>query len=253
MTDAAASAEKSVPLFYTAPVPLNAELHKDWKLKDNRSLAFAAHVNAIPILAEEFISLNGVYPIVFSPGPNPAAVVLTGLRQNENLFVDADGSWRRNAPIPAYVRRFPFLIMETPERDRVLLCVEPGQDAVGPHGTEPLFVDGEASPIAKEVMEFCMNFSRAATMTTTFCQELYERGLLVDQRLDITLPQDQGPVSINGFTVIDEKKLGELPDDVFLEWRKRNWLSLIYAHLASLGRWRILVEMLSDRLIAAKA
>ncbi len=40
--------------------------------------------------------------------------------------------------------------------------------------------------------------------------------------------------------------LRALPDATLLDWRKRGWLGLIYAHLMSTQQWAILVEIASD-------
>ena len=44
--------------------------------------------------------------------------------------------------------------------------------------------------------------------------------------------------------MIDEKKLNELSDDVFLELRKLGFLTAIYAHLMSLQHTQKLVQKL---------
>lgn len=59
-------------------------------------------------------------------------------------------------------------------------------------------------------------------------------------------------MTLTGFTIIDEKKFNELPDDVFLEWRKRGYLGLVYSHFISLSRWSILAELASERVLANK-
>jgi len=53
------------------------------------------------------------YPIVFSAAAPTVPFAVVGLRENENLFVDATGNWRDDAYIPAYVRRYPFCLVET--------------------------------------------------------------------------------------------------------------------------------------------
>ncbi len=53
--------------------------------------------------------------------------------------------------------------------------------------------------------------------------------------------------AFKGFLAIDEKKLNAVLDEAFLEWRKRGWLPLIYAHLASLGQMVHLVARHEQR------
>ncbi|ASG20120.1 SapC family protein [Nitrospirillum viridazoti] len=255
MTDAAAANSEAgqMPPFYREPVPVDISRHGDWKLKQQRTFSYAANANAIPIVGEEFISLNGHYPIVFTLGNNPAAVVLTGVRPDENLFVDGEGNWRKNTPIPAYVRRYPFLMMETPDRERLVLCLEEDANLVGPDGDVPLFEGDKAGAAGNDALNFCATFNQSAVATSAFCKELHDRGLLVEQRLDLTLSHDNSRMTLTGFTIIDEKKFNELPDDVFLDWRKRGYLGLVYSHFISLSRWSILAELASERVLAKKA
>jgi SapC len=49
-------------------------------------------------------------------------------------------------------------------------------------------------------------------------------------------------MTLHGFQVIDGAKFNALPDDVFLEWRRRGWLPLVYCHFLSMDRWRDLAE-----------
>lgn len=38
---------------------------------------------------------------------------------------------------------------------------------------------------------------------------------------------------IAGFKTVDPEKLDAVPDDVFLDWRRRHWLPPLFAHLFS--------------------
>jgi SapC len=50
-----------------------------------------------------------------------------------------------------------------------------------------------------------------------------------------------------GFKVIDEARFTKLPDATFMQWRRKGWLPLVYAHFFSIGAWSGLV----DRMIVA--
>jgi hypothetical protein len=240
------SAQGGLPLFYSNPVPIEAGRHGTLKIRKTRSYAYASQTNALPVVVDEFASLEGHYPIVFSTGDRPSALVLVGLRASENLFLEADGAWKAGYPVPAYVRRYPFILVESTNRERVVLCLEEDPAVVAPDGEVALFDDGKPTPAGNEALEFCVNFNRSADLTNLFCEELKQRGLLVEQRADVMTPTKQR-ISLSGFCVIDEAKFNALPDEVLLEWRKRNWLGLIYAHLLSLGRWNTLIELTAKK------
>ena len=245
MTDVANADAPQMPLFYSNPVPVSAQRHADWKVKEKRTFEYAANVHAVPVLAEELPQLQAFYPLVFSGGPNPGVMALLGLRAGQNLFVQADGSWRAGNQIPAYVQRYPFLLVEVPDDKRLVLIVEEDERLVGPSYDVPLFKDGKGTEQGEQILNYCVNFNNSARQTQAFCDELQKRDLLVEQRADVVTP-DGKRLSLSGFRVIDEKKFNELSDEVFLEWRKRNWIGLVYAHFVSMGRWQALIDMVKE-------
>ena len=68
-----------------------------------------------------------------------------------------------------------------------------------------------------------------------FTQALREKGLMIDRRLDFTLPGDK-KYSIDGFQLIDTQKLTDLDGKTLIEWHRKGWLAACYAHLQSLAR-----------------
>jgi len=55
------------------------------------------------------------------------ASVITGLRQNQNLYVDAQGDWQQQVYVPAGVRRFPFYAVAADDDsniDKTLIMVD---------------------------------------------------------------------------------------------------------------------------------
>jgi hypothetical protein len=57
--------------------------------------------------------------------------------------------------------------------------------------------------------------------------------------------------TLTGFRLIDERKFNALPDEVFLEWRGRGWIGLVYSHLGSQTCWTTLVDRAARRNPAA--
>src|ERR1700733_11706816 len=103
---------KSLPLFYHQVRMLNSMRDQDLCLMPPSDYYFAAGTNSIPLVAEEFFAAQAHYPIVFAGAENPTPVAIVGLRNDENLFVDADGTWRADAYLPLYVRRHPFIFIK---------------------------------------------------------------------------------------------------------------------------------------------
>jgi|JI10StandDraft_1071094.scaffolds.fasta_scaffold21785_3 hypothetical protein len=246
--ESAAPKGSPMPLFYSNPVPLDGKKHLDLGLKKNFGLAFTAKVNAVPINMIEMPQISHYYPIAFSPDANATPVALMGVRDNENLFVDARGEWLEDAYIPAYIRRYPFIFSEIANTDQLTLCVDMNDNIID-NKSEQKFFDAEGKPslLAQNALEFCKSYHAAAQQTLAFSKALYESGLLVERQAEINVGGGKR-INFSGFRIIDEQKLATLPEAAFLEWRKNGWLPFLYAHLFSGAQWGRLTRMLARRI-----
>lgn len=248
-----ASPGGSLPLFYKNPMPLDRQKHTKLSLKRNFGLDFTRGINAVPVNAIEMIQTCMFYPIAFSPDASATPVAVLGLRDNENLFINTDGQWYPDAYIPAYIRRYPFIFSEVPGGDQLSLCVDMDPKIVAESGDQPFFDDkGEATALAKSALEFCKSYHAAARQTLDFSKALVAADLLVPREARVNVGE-KAKISFSGFRIIDEKKLADLPDATFVEWRKKGWLPFIYAHLFSGAQWGRLTRLLSEKIGAEAA
>ncbi|MCI5059995.1 MAG: SapC family protein [Alphaproteobacteria bacterium] len=237
-----------MPLFYKNPIPLDAKAHVDLGLKQSFGLGFTKEVNAVPINMIEMPQICHFYPIGFSPDPMATPVAIVGLRDNENLFVNNKGEWAADTYIPAYIRRYPFIFSETPDGDRLALCIELNPDVIESKGPQPFFdKEDQPSQLSQNALEFCKSYHAAAEQTIAFGKALHEAGLLVERQAEIVVTGDK-KINFSGFRIIDEKKLAELDDAIYLDWRKKGWIPFLYAHLFSGSQWQRLTQMLNQRM-----
>ena len=89
-------AAAGMPLFYRQITALDASRCVGKSLKTSVGFDFARNTNVVMLNAAEFEQAARIYPIVFASAPNPAALAILGLRDGENLFVDANGEWKPN-------------------------------------------------------------------------------------------------------------------------------------------------------------
>lgn len=244
----AAQAPANMPLFYSNPVPLDAKEHAKLGLKKNFGFQFTDGVNAVPVNLIEMPQVCHFYPIAFSPDGNATPVAILGLRDNENLFLQADNKWEANTYIPAYIRRYPFIFSELPEGDQLTLCVDMDDKVIEDGGEQAFFdAEGNASELASNALEFCKSYHAAAQQTVEFSKALADSGLLVDREAQINVAGNRR-INFSGFKIIDEQKLAALDDKVFIEWRQKGWLPFLYAHLFSGAQWQRLTYLLNNRL-----
>ncbi len=238
----------NMPLFYKNPTPLDAKKHANLALKKNFGFNFTKNVNAVPVNLIEMPQICHHYPIAFSPDGHATPVAILGLRDHENLFLKDNGSWEEGTYIPAYIRRYPFIFSEVPEKEQLTLCIDLSGDVTEEGGEQKFFQgDGKPTDLANNALEFCKSYHAAAQQTVEFSKALAASGLLVDREAQINVVGNRR-INFSGFKIIDEQKLAELSDKDFLEWRKKGWLPFLYAHLFSGAQWQRLTYMLNLRL-----
>ena len=238
-----------LPLFYTKPMPLDAKQHANISLRKNFGFGFARDVNAVPVNLIEMPQICHFYPIAFGPDENATPVAILGLRDNENLFLDQKTErWEEATYIPAYIRRYPFIFSEMPSKDQLSLCIDMNDDVVEKGDAQPFFnADGKPSQLAQNALEFCKSYHAAAQQTQEFGKALGKSGLLVQREAQINVAGNRR-INFSGFRIVDEQKLAEMDDKIFLDWRTKGWLPFIYAHLFSGAQWQRLTYLLNQRL-----
>ena len=235
------------PLFYEKIVALNANTHKGYYLEPATNFKFAQNTNSTYIAHVEFLKASREYPIVFAKDNNNSVypVVLLGLGKDQNLFVDKKGNWLGNY-IPAYVRRYPFILASTTENDANLtICIDETYSGFNKNKKGEKLFDSNSShsDFLKNSIEFLREFNKHTQVTTAFCQSLNNLNILEPMKLSMKT-NDGREVSMGGFMGVNRSKFKELPANQVYELFKTDQLELIYLHLASLSN----VEALMNRL-----
>ncbi|TPK58187.1 SapC family protein [Mesorhizobium sp. B2-4-19] len=250
----AAPADAAMPLFYSRPEALNPVRHGSLGLTARGDFAFARTAHAIPVVASEMPAAMRSYPIVFI-GPAKSPVIITGVRQGENLFVDADGRWTAPHYVPAYVRRYPFILAEDPTAaGRLTLCVDRASERVidqlmAPFREDkiaPFFSGGEPTEATRQALAFCDQFQIDFRATREMIDRIDAHGLFAPRQSKVTLEGGE-VLNLTDFQVIDEPAFNKLSDEAFLDLRKSGALGLLYCHLASTNSWTSLVHQASLR------
>lgn len=229
---------------YREPVQLNAQLHRHKKLMPFSDASVLSGTHAVFLNAVEFVYAAPHFPIVFVPAtkanPQITPVVMLGLLPNDNLFVE--GTRWEASYLPAFFRRMPYLTAPLPGTDQIGVYIDAQWPALNDTEGEPLFIeDGQQSPVLVKAIEFLKAFDEEAQRTAQLCARINTLGLLTDMKVDFKLP-DGTSLSVDGFMVIDEAKLLALPDAVVVELHRSGALSVLHAHLLSMGNVQRLLE-----------
>lgn len=236
----ASAPQANLPLFYQDLMPLNSRDHATWRSRTTDRAPWLAQFHAVPLTVEEFPAAARSYPIIFSSGDNPVPLALMGLNEGVNVFVDGEGQVTENIYIPAYVRRYPFLLAKlTPDTDELSLCFDPTTDLVGEFDEGNVLFEGDQpSENTKALLGFCEQFEQAGMKTQAFVEELAKHKLLMDGEVAIQQEGIEQPFVYRGFQMINQDALREVRGDVLRGWNQSGLLPLIFAHLFSLELMR---------------
>ena len=235
-------------LFYERPVPLNRTAHKDLRLKGVPSMKFAAGTHSVPLTGVEFAPAARDLPILFAGKEiaDAGPMALLGLRQDENLFVDGDGHWAPGSYVPAFVRRYPFVLAEKPagrEGDDFTVFLDEAYEGFGSDEGDRLFKeDGTDSELLTNAVGFLSEFQQQIARTQWFMEQLRKHDLLEPR--NIRLQKGDKSINLNGLFVVSEEKLRQLDEKTAQEFLKEGVFGWIYAHLLSLAN----IDRLAQRL-----
>ncbi|RAP56416.1 SapC family protein [Oleiagrimonas sp. MCCC 1A03011] len=233
-------------LVYERPVPIHRDRHRTMRIRPvPGGYAFARNVNSVPLVGSEFAAAACHFPIVFAGGSPeqmmPAA--LLGLSQDENLFVDAEGRWAEDVYVPAFLRRYPFVVAENGEGEDFTVCVD---EAVIDEADDamPLFdADGNDSEMLQHAIAFLGEYQKDVRRTREFMELFAHHKLLVEKVIRLERPGNE-PATLSGFSVIDETRLNTLGAKTLQKLARSGALGLAYVHLMSLSN----VQRLSARM-----
>lgn len=239
-------------LFYERPVPLNRAMHKDLRLKPAAGAKFAAKVHSIPLTGIEFPMAARDLPVLFAgPSADKAGpIALLGLREDENLFVDSEGLWARDVYVPAFIRRYPFVLAEKPPGepgDDFAVFLDEAYEGFSQTEGDRLFKeDGTDSETLTHAVNFLGEFQSHVARTQWFMEQLRKHELLEPQSIRLD-KKDGESVNLNGLFIVSEERLRKLDAATAEAFLREGVFGWIYAHLVSLANIDRVTRRLSER------
>jgi hypothetical protein len=245
MSDTSANGASSpaprLPPLYTSLAPLTVEQHRALRVRPT-GYAFASGLLAVPLGLDEFPLAARHMPVVFATQAPHLPLALLSAAHEKNQFVDAEGRWREGAYIPAYLRRFPFLLVRaTAQSEELVLCLDPAAPQFSDSEGEAIFdAEGKLSVLGNQALEFCraveVSFARAAA----FAEGLVMLGLLAPAAVQF----DQGgqKTRVDGFHAIQREAFMKLSGEQLVLLRDKGWLDPLHAHVFSVAAIPDLVQ-----------
>ncbi|PQA79923.1 peptidase [Limnohabitans sp. TS-CS-82] len=225
-------------------VPVNKERHANFKVKPSADFEFASKFHIAYVTMHEFVRAAATYPIVFledKEADDFRPVVLMGLDAGENLFVNDQGTWEASY-VPAMIRRYPFALTKVPDEDRYVVCVDEASELLSETEGNAMFDEqGNPTEVIENVRRYLAELQQMDQLTREFTKFLGEHNLLTPLNMRVNAADEVK--NITGCYVINEERLNNFSDNLFLEVRAKRYLPAIYAHLISLPQIERLVNL----------
>ncbi len=233
------------PLFYKNVVPLSRERHQSWYVDMAQGYGFTRETNSIYVAGTEFPMAAREYPIVFAKDAleNLVPVAMLGVRPNENLMVNADGSWA-GTYVPAYIRRYPFILANAnTEGTTFAVCIDESYSGFNTVGEgERLITDsGEHGEILQNSVKFLEEFHKHSEITVAFCKAVAAADLVEPVQANFELTSG-GKFSLAGLYCVPRNRIKALSPTDLKMFVDRDYMDLLYLHIYSLSNMDKLME-----------
>lgn len=229
-----------LPLFYKSIELLDSNKHAQLGLtKTQDSFSFAAATNIVPVVINEITFAMTHYPLVFimeEGATVPALVALVGNGDGKNQFVSAEGAWRAQTYVPAWVSRYPFILVnQNAESPNAALAFDPTSELLSDKHPVKLLKDSQATEALNGVLEFQRNMASSLEATAAVAKALNEAQILEAAGLTFNSPDGKSePKTVSGFMVVNETKLRALDGAALQKLNQANALGLAYAQRFSM-------------------
>ena len=233
-------------LFYKSPEPLNREQHAKLGLVNkDKPFGFARTGHVVPLTVSEFGQASLSFPIIFA-GDDRIPLAVMGLNGGQNLFITDDGAFEDATYLPAYIRRYPFVLAGSEQDEQMVVCIDRSSDLLSEKGETKLFENGEPTQYTKDAIKFCDDFEVERRRTVAFVQLLKDLDLFELKQAVYNPRNPDGsaaqPQLIAEYWAVSDEKFKAIKPEKLAELRDSGAMGSIYAHMISLLGW--------DRLMA---
>ncbi|MGK6318305.1 SapC family protein [Sphingomonas sp. DT-204] len=179
----------------SSPVLLNNVDHHDLRVVLGHGAAFGECINQVTVFPTEFEELQRDYAILFRRDAEGAyrSVVLLGLEEGENLYLDESGWTARY--VPALVQRGPFSIgvPAAGAGGEPMIHVDLSHPRISRSEGEPVFLEhGGNAPYLDHIARVLQAIYVGSKVSKAMFAAFEEHGLLEPVTLDVRLGETRG-------------------------------------------------------------
>jgi len=196
---------------------------------------------SVPLGIGEFYEACKDYPILFTKNPEGDWLAIALLGYNDkNVYLDEKRCFKRGKYLPAFLRRYPFILVQNEDKKGFSLGIEEEALEVLNESNQQraLFKEDQTpSDLTKNTLDFLVRFQGELQACSALIKELETWELLVEKSATV-LDEKAQKHTINGFFTVNEEKLNHLSEKKKLDIYKKGTTPFITAHLISLSNIR---------------
>lgn len=212
---------------------LDKQKHKDIKFDNQDSIDIAKKIGFVPVGVAEILDMSCFAPVIITADDKAEFAAFTGISEEVNIY-------SKEAYVPRFVKSYPFLnVTAKDENDNLneVIGID-NADFTGEDKEVSIFnEDGELNEIANEKIENVRELNRQRAISKRIIEQLKENDLLLKRDFKVKV-NDEERTLLNEFYIVDREKLLKLDDETIASWARKGWMSLIDAHIKSLGNFK---------------
>jgi hypothetical protein len=208
---------------YTKVIPVDPNKHKAFSVINTGTYAFSKEMMSVPLTLSEYFAACKSYPIFFSKDKHGKwfSQALLGVGKKSNSFLDKDNSWKAPHYIPAFLRRYPFTLIQGQNENELKVGIDEATLSDVKKGEHLFTATGNQSDYLTKKIELLQRFKIDAERTAAFIDELDQLKVLEEKA--------------NGLYVINPEKLNKITKKAKERLYTSDKQHYITAHLISLS------------------
>lgn len=225
-------------------IEIDASQHRELKIADGASVAYAASQHLMNIRVTEIDKATSCFPIFFTRNPHSggwAISAMTSFTPGSNLFV-AEQQWDA-IYTPVSVQTYPLSLVRSQINPKgYAVALDPVSDAFSLKDGESLFeANGKASLHLARISALLESDARDELLTRQFVLEMQALGFIKPVNVVVRY-KDGGIETIKGLHTADEDKLNAIGKERLQDLCSRGYLVPIYAMLLSIYQLNALIK-----------
>lgn len=215
---------------------LNKIQHKNKSVAEVSDFLYSKNLINAPIALSEFFEACKNYPIFFAKDKDNKwfSTALLGYKEGINLFVDKKGKWKELHYIPAFIRSYPFILVNQEDKKEMVVAID-AEYLDEKESSKKLFDEnGNNSEFLNGAINFLNQFYTDSLSSNEFIKQLEDWELLEEKVVNIVNSKNE-KFTLGGFFIINEEKLKHLSKKKKDDICAKNAYALITAHLISLS------------------